>query len=303
MSAVVDVVEYTDPGCIWSWSSEPALRALRARYGAALRWRRVFGIQIDGPRTPAPAHDVRAGWLDVAAHTGAPIAERLVRVHASSLPMSRAARAAEQQGRAVAERVLRRLREAVFVDGRAPDTPAGIAAALRGVAGLDGGRLLDDLDGEAVVWSVDADRAEARRPHPAVVSLAGGARHPALGGLRADGPNPGLPRQAGDGVRYGFPTLLLRGPAGERVVPGWREPGDYLAAVVAVAPALAGVRRPVLDPDEALERYGTLTARELELLAGGAEPRRAVRAETATTPLWLHPDEARRREPAAVGAA
>ena len=311
MTAVVDIVEYTDPGCVWSWSSEPALRALRQRYGDALNWRRVFGIQIDsldlshpGADPVGSAEEFRQGWLEVAAHTGAPIPERLERMHVSTLPASRAARAAERQGPVVAERVLRRLREAVFVDGRPPDTRARIAAALRGVEGLDRGRVLEALATEAVVWSIDADRAETRRPHPAVVALAGdGPRHPALGGLHAAGPNPGAARVTDSGVRYAFPTLLLRGPAGERVVPGWRSLGDYIAAVVAVAPELAGARDPWLDPDEALERYRTLTARELDLLTGGEEPRQALRVETATAPLWLHPEEAHRRELRTVGAA
>ncbi len=67
---IVDVVEYTDVQCVWSWSSEPKLRWLRARYGEQLRWRRVFGVLVHDIGGPHPDEDphasaeaFRAGWL------------------------------------------------------------------------------------------------------------------------------------------------------------------------------------------------------------------------------------------------
>jgi predicted DsbA family dithiol-disulfide isomerase len=220
VSSLVAVVEFTDPGCVWSWSSEPKLRRLRERYGTALYWRRVFGLRSQVQDSPEA---VLAGWVEVAASTGAPLTERLEWVARSSLLASRAARAAEHQGMTRAEAVLWRLREAYFLDGRPPDTAERIADAVDGVRGLDVARLLRDLYAPDVVWSVDAGAVVARRPRAEVIGLAG------VGAAVVDG----------DDLRYTFPTLLIRGPRGERVVPGWREYDEYVAAIEAVAPGVA----------------------------------------------------------------
>jgi predicted DsbA family dithiol-disulfide isomerase len=192
MSAV-EVVEFTDPGCIWSWSSEPVLRELRKRPG--VRWRRVFGVPDRGTADPLP------GWREVAAETGAPLTDTLHWIPASMLPASLAARAAEHQGRAIAEEVLLRLREATFLHGRPADTPERIAAAVAGVERLDVARLLRDLDSPDVVFSIAADRAETRRPLPGAIT-----------------------RAEGDAVRYTFPTLVIDG----RVVSGRHTLQDYV---------------------------------------------------------------------------
>ena len=262
MTAVVDVVEYTDPGCVWSWSSEPALRALRQRYGDALHWRRVFGIQIDSLDLSIPARSsarprssAKAGsrWPR---HTGAPITERLERMHVSTLPASRAARAAERQGPVVAERVLRRLREAVFVDGRPPDTRARIAAALLASPGLDRGRV---LDGAGRRGSRVVDRRRPRRDAPAASRgrRAGGTTAHATPRSAASMP-PAEPR----GRPRDRQRCALRVPDAPAARPGGRARRAGLAQPGRLHRRRGGGRtgageraRPGLDPDEALERY------------------------------------------------
>jgi predicted DsbA family dithiol-disulfide isomerase len=286
---IVEVVEYTDPGCVWSWGSEPQLRWLRRHYGAGLRWRRVLGVQVDRLSETHPTRDAfrdaeafRGDWLAVAPHTEAPVPVRLERMHRSTRPASHAVRAAERQITAehpdVADRVLRRLRESVFVHGRPADTGERLVDALAGIDGLDLAPLLRDLDHPDVVGSVQADWEETRRPHAAVIGRTG------------PGPNPGAAKPDGTRLRYGFPTLILRGPAGEEVLSGWNDTQALSRAVESVGAAPADVTA-TLDPDEALARYRTLTLPDLRLTTGGREPRDAVRIDTATTPLWVHPDE------------
>ncbi len=232
MSARAEITEYTDPGCIWSWSSEPWLRWLRARYGSQLAWRRVFGVQVDDLARTHPdkdpvadAEEFRAGWLDVAAHTRAPVTAQLAWIHRSTLPASRAAKAAEAQGPAVAEAVLRRLREAVFVTGEPADTDERIAAALRGVPALDLSRLLADAASARIAAALEADWAETRRPRPEVIDRTG------------PGPNPGAAKPDGAHLRYGFPTLVVRGSGGERVLAGWQDPLAHAALLEEAAPS------------------------------------------------------------------
>ncbi|GGZ48053.1 hypothetical protein GCM10010371_04280 [Streptomyces subrutilus] len=281
----LEVVEYTDPLCPWAWGSEPVFRRLRTALGDRVRWRRVFCILFDEDDDPAPDPAAETAWYaryveDVTAHTGAPRAVRLDRVAASSWPASLVAKAAQRQGPEVAERVLRRLRESVFVLGKPADTVELALAAAAGVPGLDARRLSVDTASDAVRLQVGADRAEARRPVPEVLSVRGGS------------PHPGAAKETGSGHRYALPTLLLRSPAGYRAVPGWRSFEAYAAAVAELAPGLPALGER-LTPARALERHRSLTEPERRMLAQGPwPPPRAVAVATGNGPVWLHPEEA-----------
>ncbi|MET8946972.1 DsbA family protein [Streptomyces sp. NPDC004542] len=288
VAEVLEVVEFTDPLCPWAWGSEPVFRRLRAALAGRVRWRRAYCILFDHDDDPAPDPAAETAWYaryveDVSAHTHAPRAVRLRRLAASSWPASLVAKAAEAQGAEVADRVLRRLRESVFVLGDPADTPASALSAASGVPGLDAGRLATDAASADVLERVRADRAEARRPVDEVLSVHG---HPS--------PHPGAAKETSDGQRrYTLPTLLVRGAAGHRAVPGWRPYEEYVSAVSELGPGL--LRAPAaLDPAEALARYRTLTEPERALLTGGGSwpPAGAVRVDTGNGPLWLHPEEA-----------
>ncbi|MFD7716620.1 DsbA family protein [Streptomyces sp. NPDC059814] len=272
--------------CPWAWGSEPVFRRLRAALAGRVRWRRSYAILFDVDDDPPPDPAAETAWYasyveEISSHTLAPRAVRLSRVAASSWPSSLVAKAAELQGDGVAERVLRRLRETAFVLGEPADTGALALSAVRGVPGLDPGRLMSDAASGEVLERVRADRAEARRPVPEVLSVRDGSPHP--GAAR---PTPD------DGFRYALPTLLFRSPAGYRVVPGWRPFAAYAAAVEELCPGLLETSVP-LPPAEALERHRSLTGPEAELLTGGGRPPSdAVRVDTGNGPLWLHPGEA-----------
>jgi len=282
----LEVVEYTDPMCPWAWGSEPAFRRLRTTLAGRVRWRRAYAVLFDDEDDPAPDPAAEtayyAGYVErISAHTRAPRAARLSRVAASSWPSSLVAVAAELQGGAVAERVLRRLRETVFVLGEPADTLEAALAATLGVPGLDQVRLRSDADSPRALERVRADRAEARRPVPEVLDVQSGSPHPGT-----------AKETSGGGYRYALPTLLLRAPSGYRAVPGWRPYATYAAAVEELCPGLPDSAAP-LSPAVALERHGSLTGPERHLLAEGAwPPPGAVPVGTGNGLLWLHPDEA-----------
>ena len=160
--------EYTDVHSFEAWAAEPVLRQVRRRYAPVAWWRRAH-------TTPSGE---RGRWA------------------------ARAAYAAEHQGSARGEAVLRRLLEATFVDGTPVADIEGIRSALAGVPGLDVWRLIRDLDSPDVVWAVDRDHAMA--------------------------------------LRHGFtaPTVLFRGPRGDRVVAGRQPLEAYVEAIEAVVPPL-----------------------------------------------------------------
>ncbi|WP_105969177.1 DsbA family oxidoreductase [Streptomyces geranii] len=284
----VEVVEYTDPLCPWSWGAEPVLRGLRAALAGRVRWRRVYCVLFDDhDDDPAPDPAAETAWYaryveDISGHTHAPRAANLRRVAASSWPSSLVAKAAEAQGDDVADRVLRRLRETVFVVGEPADTADLALSAVRGVPGLDLARLAVDAASDAVRDRVRADHAEARRPVAEVLSV------------RAGSPHPGAAKETPDGGhRYALPTVLVRSAGGVRAVPGWRSYGEYARAVGELAPGVSVAPVAPLDPAAALARYRSLTEPERELLTRGPwPPSEAVRVETGNGPLWLHPEEA-----------
>ncbi len=284
--ADVSAVEYTDPLCPWAWGSEPTFRRLRYLLGPSVSWRQAFGLLFaesdDRPSDVA----AETAWYqrhlqDIATHTGAPYPAVLERVARTSRPAVVIAVAARSQGRDVAERVVRRLREHMFLLGTPPDTPGRAIAAVASVPGVDAERLVEEAASGAVAAVVARDAAETRTPVPEAYDV------------DDHGPHGGRPKSTDAGARYALPTVVFAGPLGRRVVPGWRPLTDYLAAVVQVGGAPPD-DAPLVDVDVALHRYRSLTRPDLLALTGStAPPRRGVLLDNGSGPVWLHPDDAR----------
>jgi len=288
----IEVVEYTDPGCSWAWGSEPKLRRLRWRHGDRLRWRRVLGGLVGDMRNYLDGFDAaRAApgfsryWAHVGATTGMPYPAELAWMYRSTEPACLAAKAAELQGAEIAERVLRRLREATFVFGGPPDTPDRIRAAVQGVPGLDLERLAADSSSARVRDAFHADWEEARAPNAFVLNL------------QDEGEGSGRAKESEGHTRYVFPTVIFRGPAGERTVPGWKAYERYEEALAAVASSALSAPRPAPTPAEAFTTWHALAATELEVLcgAGATPPADAVAHDRGGGLYWLAADEAATR--------
>ena len=287
--ARVEIIEYTDPGCSWAWGSEPKLRLLRWRHGHRLRWRRVLGGLVGDMLAYDPdfdaeqrAPDYAAYWASVSEHTGMPAPDPLHRMYASTEPACLAVTAAARQGEQVADRVLRRLREATFVHGHPPDDRDRIAEALATVPGLDRDRLLGDLDGEEVRAAFQRDWEATRRPDPEVLEL------------DEEGPGAGNAKHAEGHWRYVFPTIVVRSGDDRRIVPGWKPYEDYVAALEALEPGVTADARPDPTPAEVLETFGSVTDTELAFLCGpdATPPPDAVALEVSGGVLWRSADQA-----------
>lgn len=284
MTSDVEVAEFTDPGCSWAWGSEPKMRLLRGRYGDRVTWRRVLGGLVEDMAAATESFDPagsvprwRRYWEKVSGYTGAPWPAGLSRMYSSTFPACLVAKAAEMQGPDVADRVLRRLREATFFFGEPPDDEASTRAALVGVAGLDAERLIADSRSSEVAAAFRSDREETRDPDPYVI------------GLEDPGEGSGRAKRDGDGHRYVFPTLVISGPAGRVVVPGWKPLERYLEALEAVAPGLTASPRADLLPDAYLERWGTATKADFEIGCGGGRPGAAEIVDLGGGRLWFAP--------------
>ncbi len=263
--APVEVVEFTDPVCSWAWGTEPKLRLLRWRHEHKLAWRRVMGGLIHDLAATRPDWDpVRAAapmqeyWQRVSTLTGQPYPHPMRRHLRSTDPAGRAVKAAELQGEEVAQRLLRRIRESIFIFGVGPDTPESIAAASAGIDGLDLDRWRHDVESTEVAAAYAEDWAETRRPNEFVRTLTG------------DRAGIGSMKHSEGHDRYAFPTLIFRGPGGEATVPGWMPYEAYAAGIEQAEPGATADPRPDPTAAEAFERWPVLTAKELEVLCGPA---------------------------------
>lgn len=291
MACDVDVIEFTDPGCSWAWGSEPKMRLLRHRYGARVRWRRVIGGLVEDMAVATEGFDPvgsvprwREYWRKVSTYTGAPWPEKLTRMYTSTFPACRMAKAAERQGDEVAEHVLRRLREATFVLGEPPDGDASIEAAVVGVPGLDVERLMADAGSVEVEIAFRAGWEETRDPDPYVI------------GLDDPGEGSGRAKRDGDRRRYVFPTLVVSGPGGRTVVPGWKPLDDYVRALEVASPGVTGGPPPDLPPAEYLDVWRTATDADFDACCAGAQaPGGARWIESGGGRLWLSAAEAEMR--------
>jgi predicted DsbA family dithiol-disulfide isomerase len=268
----VEVRWMSDVACVWSWASEPKLRRLMVEFGDELRFRWVMGGLA---RSYGPSYrdeegnigsagdcyqDLISQWLDVSASTGMPLDPRLwTRAKpTSSYPACQAAIAASEQGSEAAYRYLRRLREAWMCERKKLDHAEALIAEAA-TAGLDVARFEIDLRSHAILEAFGSHLEQVRDvPEQA----------------RAEG----KAKVTEGNERVSFPSAAFVGEDGTaHGVYGWQPYERYREAAIAAG---AGAREdPVLEPLEAIGRFGRCATRELEELSG--RPRPVVEAE-----LW-----------------
>ena len=297
----VEVTEYTDAVCSTAWGAEPLLRRLDWRYGQHLKWRKVMGGLVgDAAKSSGRADWNRVGaaipmqayWKRVWALTGMPYPHPMRLMLQSTDPLGAAVKAAELQGQEVADRVLRRFREQIFVFGIGPQTSDEFAAATVGVAGLDQARWRADQQRPEVAAAYKADWSDTREPNDYV-------RH-----LKHDGPMNGELKHSEGHDRYALPTVIFKGPGGEHTVAGWVPYEDYVAGLEAALPGATADPRPDPTPDQAFARWGMLTARELAFLCGedARPPADAVTYDWGDGVVYFSAAEAKVRDLANVPA-
>ncbi len=233
--ALLEIVEFTDPGCPFAWSAEPVRRRLTWLYGDQIAWRlRMVGL-ADSPRvyedkgfTPERQAD-SFRRLSEAHHMPMDTSPR-PRL-AATLPACRAVVATRRHRPECERRMLRELRRLHFA-GWLLDEPETLArAAAR--AGLDP-EALSAWTGEPETERLLADDLEqARRPTAAAEAL--------VHKLAADN----------GGYRYTCPSYeITRRSDGARVsVPGFQPLAAYEVAISNLCPEIE--RRP--DPDSVEE--------------------------------------------------
>jgi predicted DsbA family dithiol-disulfide isomerase len=161
----IPVTFFTDPYCPWSWAAEPQLRRLQVEFGDRL----AITFVIVGLHRSIEAPDAGAlalATLDAAAESGMPADARvfLRDPPRSTHPAGLAVHAVAEQGDPGP--YLRRLREAIFVEGRRMDTAPALLDAAREIVpahpGLNLERLQVNLRSNAIVERFGADVERGR---------------------------------------------------------------------------------------------------------------------------------------------
>jgi predicted DsbA family dithiol-disulfide isomerase len=229
--AVLRIHEFTDPGCPFAFSAEPARLRLRWLYGDQIEWRpRMIVLSRSGDEyiqkgfTPERQSVALA---EIQSRYGMPIDPRLRERMPATVHACRAVVAARLHAPEHERALLRRLRIHAMA-GDAFDSPFVIALAAR-EAGIDAMPLLNMWgDDPEVERALEEDAAAARRPSPAALAL----DHK----LAA----------AGDGRRYTAPSYEIeRLDNGARFdVPGFQPVETYEAAIANLAPDLERAGQP-----------------------------------------------------------
>ncbi|CAA9476183.1 MAG: hypothetical protein AVDCRST_MAG69-444 [uncultured Solirubrobacteraceae bacterium] len=262
---------FSDPGCPWGYSANPALAALRWRYGSQLDWRFIaIGLTESGRQyeergyTPtAMAHGHRRFR-----RYGMPFS---VTPRSRMLGTGRACRAIVATREIAPDRewaAYRALQFAWFNTTLTLDEDEGIARALAAVDDLDVHMVMAHIDSDSVHNDYEADRAEARRAAGSPTEFQGKA-------ASTDGR-----------VRYTAPSLVFsRGE--QRLEAGGFQPVEAYDVIIANLDPTLTRRPPAEDVADVLEAFpdGLTTQEIAELMRSGNDPVDRDAAEAALIDL------------------
>jgi protein-disulfide isomerase-like protein with CxxC motif len=227
---LVSATVFTDPFCPWSWAAEPWTRRLQVEFGAGLAFTFVI-VGLWREIGPAEGRELALECLDAAAGSGMPADPRMfLRDPPSSThPAGLAVSAVTDQ--ADPARFIRRLREAIMLEGRRMDTAPALLDAARETGGLDLERLRLDFGSNAIVERFAADLERGRGVRTPALELDGrrldlrGPYDPLREAALAAGAEPAALPGVEDALRR-FGTMATAEIAAVCDLPGARAPAE-----------------------------------------------------------------------------
>lgn len=172
---IIELVEYTDPYCTWCWGSEPILMKIREVYGDQVKISfKMGGLVKDIADFYDPVNNiggegmfkqVAEHWLDASRRHGMPVDPRIFQDVAgdfrSTYPASIAYKAAQMQSPELADKYLRRMREAAAAERR-PIHKREVQVELAKEIGLDSEKFLNALEDGSAEKTFYEDLRECR---------------------------------------------------------------------------------------------------------------------------------------------
>jgi protein-disulfide isomerase-like protein with CxxC motif len=256
---VIQATLYTDAGCPWAYSANPALRVLEWRFREQLSWRLVMiGLREEASDAAVRAYDPERSlerWRVFEERYGMPFAVEPKSRAAGTGRGCRAVVAAGLLAPGSEWQVFRALQLANFTGSVYLDDAESIRETLRELPGVDADAVADRIDDPDVVAEYERQRAEAR-------SAAGTPAEAQDKTTRSDGD-----------VRYTAPSVVLRHGQETVYAGGWQPLLAYDTVLANLAPELE--RTPPPDSPEPLFEFfpaGLTTAEVALLLAFGSDP-------------------------------
>jgi protein-disulfide isomerase-like protein with CxxC motif len=256
---VIEATLYTDPGCPWAYSANPALRVLEWRFRDQLSWRLVMiGLREEPSEAAVRAFDparALARYRVYEERYGMPFGTSPKERPAGTGRGCRAVVAAGMLDPGSEWAVLRALQIANFTTTLYLDDTESIRTALRGVPGVDADAVAERVDAADVVSEYERQLADAR-------SAAGSP-------AEAQGKTAGTDSR----VRFTAPSVVLRDGERMAVAGGWQPLLAYDVVLANLDPGLDRVPPPE-SPLPLLEFFdgGLTTAEVALLLAEGPDP-------------------------------
>jgi len=208
---IIEIIEFTDPVCTWCWGSEPVLRKLETRFGEQVKISYIMGGLVKditsfydsyndiGGDPERSNKNVAKHWVDASERHGMPVKSEgfklFSREHPSTYPQNIAYKAAQMQDQALANRFLRRIREASAAEARQTNKTE-VLLELASEVGLDIARFLDDFNKGTAQRAFEQDLATTAKY---------GAR--------------------------GFPSFLVKYGEKEMVIRGYKRYEDFKALI------------------------------------------------------------------------
>ncbi|KAF0092554.1 MAG: DSBA oxidoreductase [Fusobacteria bacterium] len=162
---IIEIIEFTDPVCTWCWGSEPILRKLETRYGDQIIIKYIMGGLVkdirefydsfnDIGRDPELSNkQIAKHWLEASQRHGMPVRTEGFRMFSnqdlSTYPQNIAYKAAQMENQQLADKFLRRVREASASEAKQTNKQ-DILVELASEVGLDISKFIGRLnDGSA----------------------------------------------------------------------------------------------------------------------------------------------------------
>ena len=256
---VIEATLYTDAGCPWAYSANPALRVLEWRFRDQLAWRLVMvGLREEASEAAVRAYDAErslARWRVFEERYGMPFAAKTKERPAGTGRGCRAVAAAGMLEPGSEWTVFRVLQIANFTSSLYLDDAKSIRDALSAVSGVDGDRVAAMIDDDDVVAEYERQLKETR----------------SASGTPAEAQDK---TASSDGhVRYTAPSVVFRTGDDTAVAGGWQPLLAYDTLLANFAPALERIPPPD-SPEPLLDHFafGLTTAEVALLLAYGSDP-------------------------------
>jgi predicted DsbA family dithiol-disulfide isomerase len=162
---LIKIVEFTDPCCTWCWGSEPILRKLETYYREQVQIEFIMGGLVADVREFYDSYNNIGGdpsqtnqsvvkhWIEASERHGMPVQAEGFQLfsneYPSTYPMNIAYKAAQFEDYTLADKFLRRMREAVAAEAIQANRTEKLIE-LAGESGLDIGKFLQHFtDGSA----------------------------------------------------------------------------------------------------------------------------------------------------------